>query len=212
MNFISKIQNSLRSAEEIELEWKKIKSTKLELEVLKTKNQEEFQRSMNEVGVAHQEKMKELDHERQLFLKEKLEHEKNIMQSLSQLDSKKSHLEEMGTKIEHEQRKIDNQCEEIRNKEYAISNSKKSISHNWRDINAEWEKIYQFYPELKSQNTAKNVEIIDGQKHDHIIERPIDPEVIDKLHEKEIKRQLSGEVTSYVRKDHPNLHGHHEEK
>ena len=145
---------------------------------------------MNEVGVAHQEKMKELDRDCQLLLKEKLEHEKNIMQSLSQLDSKKSHLEEMGTKIEHEQRKIDNQCEEIRNKEYAISNSKKSISHNWKDINAEWEKIYQFYPELKSQNTAKNVEIIDGQKHKHIIERPIDPEVIDKLHEKEINNNF----------------------
>ena len=116
----------------------------------------------------------------------------------------------MGTKIENEQRKIDSRWEEIRDKEYEISKDKKFISNHLRDIKAEWEKIYQFYPELKRQNTEKNFEIIDGQKHDRIIDRPIDPEVIETLHEKKIERQSSGEVTSYVRTDHPNLHGHDE--
>lgn len=189
MDFMTKIRFCLKSADDIEREWVTIRSTKIELES-ERKNLES--------------KKKELEYQKRKY-------EEDFQKRIIQLDIQKKEIEELNQKIIEEKKAFEPAWEDIRNENFKIFNERKSISNTWKAINEEWQKLLEFHPELKQEIADKNIAAIMSQKHTDESFTGLDPEVIDKMHQKETKITSGGEDTiRYVRTDHHNLHGHKE--
>lgn len=193
MNFIEKFRYGIKSGEEIEREREHINAALREVEALRKKYDDE-------AGAGR----RELDRLREQFRQE-------MQQQREQLDIQRSALAERERKLSDEQVTIDERWAGIRGQLSEIFNEKKSIADTWKSINAEWERIFQHHPGLKEKYAGKSAAAIDSRKHGRVEEKPMDPAVIDKLHEKEIRTVAKDEVVSHIRKDHPGLHGHKDE-
>ncbi len=193
MNFMTKIGYCLKSADAIEQEWATIRAEKRELASERQKNQAEIENMKKDVE--YQKKMSEED----------------VKKRIIQLDLQTKTVEELQQKLIQEKKDLEPAWQAIRDEKYSIFTEKKSISNTWKAINDEWQKIMDFHPELKQELKAKNIAAIMSQEHSKESFNGIDPEIIEKMHQKDMKTVSGGEETvRYIRKDHPYLHGHKE--
>ncbi len=183
-----------------------------EIELLKKENQGQLNKALQDVEIEREKNFKKIELEYKKIVALKQQHEEQIKKQNTIFDNRAKELEELNQRLITDKNAIEPAWQKIRSELSAISNEKRSIGNNWKNINAEWDKILEFYPEIKQAYIEKAAVAIDKQNFTGESFSGMDPEVIAKLHEKKIKVQSGGEDTArYVRKDHPNLHGHKEE-
>ena len=204
------------NAQQLEIEKQNLNKQKQqqldEIESLKKENQEQLNKAVHQVEIERQEKYKKIELEYKKILALNQQHEEQIKKQNTIFDNRAKELEELNQRIIRHTNAIEPAWQKIRAEYSAISNQKKSIDNNRKQIIEEWDKILEFYPEIKKAYIEKASVAIDKQNFTGESFSGMDPDVIAKLHEKKMKVQSGGEDTiRYVRKDHPNLHGHKEE-
>jgi hypothetical protein len=183
-----------------------------EIELLKKENHEQLNKAMQEGEIERQENFKKIELEHKKIVALKKQHEEQIKKQNIIFDNRAKELEELNQRLIRDTNAIEPAWQKILAESSAISNEKKSIDNNRKQIIEEWDKILEFYPEIKKAYIEKAAVAIDKQIFTGESFSGMDPDVIAKLHEKKMKVQSGGEDTiRYVRKDHPNLHGHKEE-
>jgi len=178
-----------------------------EIELERVHNNEIFQLHNNQI----KSREFDLEYNKKEFEYREKKYDEDFQKRIIQLDMQKKEIAELKQNIINEKNAIEPAWQEIRNENFKIFNEKKSISLTWKAINDEWQKLLEFHPELKQEISDKNVAAIMGQEHKEESFKGIDPEVIHKMHQKETKITSGGEDTiRYIRKDHPDFHGHKE--
>jgi len=204
------------NAQQLEIEKEKLVKLKQqqqdEIVSLKKENQEQLNKAMHEVEIERQENYKKIELEYKKIVSLNKQHEEQIKKQNTIFDNRAKELEELYQRLIKDTNAIEPAWQKIRTEQSAISNEKRTIGNHWKNIHTEWDKILEFHPEIKKAYIEKAAIAIDKQNSTGESFSGMDPDVIAKLHEKKTKVQSGGEDTvRYVRKDHPNLHGHKEE-